>query len=552
MKKILLGTLVFALTLSMFHTYFQAEFPYTNDGENHLARFANYKIAIKEGQFPPRFAPNLMNHYGYPVFNFNYPLANILSLPLSALKLNPETSFKLISMTAFLFGLIGIYLMLREQKKSLFTIVIGMTLFGIQPYIANTVLFRGSIGELLALALLPWIFWSIHKLIEKPHLNFWAIAIWSTFLLSHNVTVLLSVPFIFIYAFFKLKGWENKQKLAYVFSYLGIAFATTSWFWLPALFEANQTIVTQVGIANQFFQHFPTLTQLLFGQLGFGFSYAGPIDSLSFQLGYASVFIILLSLVILIKLSFSKQKNGFTFLLPLGVIIFCIFLQLQWSTWLWSLLPQLQIIQFPWRLSILLCTFIPLLWAETSIYYSRFLKKVLILICCFCVYQIGQLEPVDFFHRTQLDYDLFAQSTSTQNENRTQEFNYIEIGDWQPRPKIMGLGEATVLDWTGTYRTYNLNLQTTSTIIEPTMNFSGWQTTVSSSNQPPTIARYVRGGDIQGRIAYELAPGQYQIHSRFTQQTAPRIIGNLISLLTGVLIFIFLLKEKIQHAHAKK
>lgn len=54
--------------LLLFKPYLHTGFPYTHDGENHLARFANYKLALKEGQFPPRWAPNLMNHSGYPVF----------------------------------------------------------------------------------------------------------------------------------------------------------------------------------------------------------------------------------------------------------------------------------------------------------------------------------------------------------------------------------------------------------------------------------------------------------------------------------------------------
>ncbi len=80
--------------------YLNDKFPYTHDGENHLARFANYKLAVKQGQIPPRFAPNLVNRYGYPVFNYNYPLANLASLPLSLFKLNYELSFKIIALAS--------------------------------------------------------------------------------------------------------------------------------------------------------------------------------------------------------------------------------------------------------------------------------------------------------------------------------------------------------------------------------------------------------------------------------------------------------------------
>ncbi len=78
---IFFALLTFVLTKSLFHS----GVPVTHDGNNHLVRFANYYIAVKEMQIPPRLAPNLVNRYGYPVFNYNYPLANIISLPFSIL-----------------------------------------------------------------------------------------------------------------------------------------------------------------------------------------------------------------------------------------------------------------------------------------------------------------------------------------------------------------------------------------------------------------------------------------------------------------------------------
>ena len=115
-KKFFALPIIIILTLIVIKPYFHAGFPYTHDGENHLARFANYKIAVKEGQIPPRFAPSLMNHYGYPVFNYNYPLANILSLPFSFLKINYEITFKILATTFVFIGLLGVYSWLDKQK----------------------------------------------------------------------------------------------------------------------------------------------------------------------------------------------------------------------------------------------------------------------------------------------------------------------------------------------------------------------------------------------------------------------------------------------------
>ena len=119
MKKLAIFFIILFLTWINTKGLWHAGFPYTHDGENHLARFANYKIALREGQFPPRFAPNLLNHYGYPVFNYNYPLANILSIPFSIMKINYELTFKILVIFFVMFGLLGFNYWLRKLESEL-------------------------------------------------------------------------------------------------------------------------------------------------------------------------------------------------------------------------------------------------------------------------------------------------------------------------------------------------------------------------------------------------------------------------------------------------
>lgn len=536
MKKLLIFLLILGLTLSLFHTYFRVGFPYTNDGENHLARFANYKIALKEGQIPPRFAPNLMNHYGYPVFNYNYPLANILSLPFSLIKLNPETSFKLISVFAYVGGLLGMYSLLHIQRKSLFTVVMAMILFGLNPYILNVVLYRGSIGELLAISFFPWLLWTIEFILKNKSFSIFCVLVWTGFLLSHNVTVVLFLGFLLPYI--TIKYWKQWNAAAQFLMMAGLSILLTSWFWLPALLEANQVVVKEAGIANQLFDHFVSISQLLFGQLGFGFSNPGPIDSLSFQLGYPHVLVLILSIVVVLKLLYNKIHIEKTSLYILFMATLLIFLELSISVPIWQLIPALKIIQFSWRLSILLVIIVPLLWAEYSSYYTQNARKILLVTTFAYCFLISHLRPVDFFHRNSIDYDVFSQSTSTQNENRTKEFTYINVGDWQPKPSIIGAGTAVVEHWTGSDRKYSLDLTADSVIIEPTMNFIGWQTTVLDTSNHTVNTSYLQDDTIAGRLAYTLPKGTYHVTSRFTQHTPARILGNTLFILGAGIIFL--------------
>ena len=59
LKKISPTLFFFIFILIYFLPYFRVGLPVTHDGENHVARFAQYYLALKQGQFPPRLAPTL-------------------------------------------------------------------------------------------------------------------------------------------------------------------------------------------------------------------------------------------------------------------------------------------------------------------------------------------------------------------------------------------------------------------------------------------------------------------------------------------------------------
>ncbi len=166
MKRLLVISAVLVLVITRFYwTHYGV--PYTHDGENHLARFANYKVALKEGQLPPRFAPNLLNHYGYPVFNYNYPLANLLSVPFSVLKIHYEVTFKVLVFFSLLLGSIGVIRWLTYYSNNKLPILAGLIAYLSGPPLISTLLFRGSIGEIMAYALWPWLFVSVNSATKK-------------------------------------------------------------------------------------------------------------------------------------------------------------------------------------------------------------------------------------------------------------------------------------------------------------------------------------------------------------------------------------------------
>ena len=551
-KKLFAFPIAIILALIIIKPYYHAGFPYTHDGENHLARFANYKIAVREGQIPPRFAPNLMNHYGYPVFNYNYPLANILSLPFSFLKINYEVTFKILAGILVLLGLVGVYHWLDRLQMPFKAMMFGTTVYALSPYLWSTILYRGNIGEIMAWGLFPWLFYFVESLRSYNNISYkFKSLIIAAFLLSHNVAVLFGIPLVLLYAFLRYKF--DRIFWIRLATALGFGIALTLWFWLPAVTEKNLVTVGEVGLVSSFTSHFPTLKQLIVSPLSFGFSQPGSIDSLSFSLGLIQIVLLLISSIMIFKALISKalrqRKTLNNSLRLLSILVAsCLWLvifQLKLTKPIWELIPLVSFIQFPWRLSLFLGVFWAGIGALIWTLAKTNLKLVLIGLLIIQFISYLKAKPVDYFHRTNVDYDAFSQSTTTKNENLPKSFTYLEIADWQPRPVVLtGDVQVKVDYWTGSDRQYTIIAHTPAVIVEPTMYFAGWQTVADFNGEQKQLT-YVDNEQIQGRIGYELeAVGTYELRSEFTQRTWPRMVGNAVSVVSIVcFISVLLLKS---------
>lgn len=536
-KKLFLTLFFLILSFVSTKTLFHQGIPVSHDANNHVVRFANYYLAVKEGQFPPRLGPNLLNHYGYPVFNFNYPLANIISLPFSILGFNYQTTFKIINFAFVFLGIAGAYFFAKSKKFSEESSLFATAVYAFTPYLVNTIVFRGNIGEVMALGIFPWIFYFLEKIkAEKEQLinqNFFYLFLFLNLLfLAHNIAAFFgSVLIIFYLLFLFGKNWQKWKKIILVFV---LAFGASLWFWMPAMLEKKLTIMDDVDLTVNYYKHFPNIKQLLETPISFGYSYWGNVDSMSFGIGAIAVIILTLVLINL----FQKEREDKTFyLLSLILLAF----QLPFTKPIYDLLPFFEFIQFPWRLSMLLAvTLIPV---SAAIYQklNKNWKKILLFVILLQGLQLFFIRAVDYQIYNNEDILFSTITTSTNKENIPKNFTYEYFQNSRGSLEIIeGIGESKIEKWRGSTRTYQLFLETDATIVEPTAYFAGWQTKVKSLDDEDanwTKKEFVDDEIIQGRLAYQLEAGNYLVKSRFTQQTWPRIVANSLSVL--ILFFIF-------------
>ena len=542
------------ITTLITRVYFSAGVPVTHDGENHLARFANYKVALREGQFPPRFAPNLYHRLGYPVLNYNYPLANILSVPFFLIKLSYPLIFKILMTTSLIGAVCGLWVWLTQYKMGLLPKLLATAAFITSPYIFQSVIYRGSIGEIMAAAILIWILvWieylrsvktntKISTLRDRLNFSFPTVVggiLFATFFLSHNVMVLFGTPVVALYALWRVGSIQKFGSCIYSMI-LGICLSL--WFWLPALLEQSAVVVGSSSLSQQYQSHFPTFQQLFSSQLQFGFSYLGNIDSFSYTVGIGQWFVLLCSLGLIVA---TLKKNGLRAVrenpVPvcmLGATVISLLFQLQLTHLIWQAVPVARFIQFPWRLGLFAAVGITFLTAWVVKQQIQWQVGLLMIFIIFQAFTLLKLQPVGYVNKERVEYELFDQSTTTNNENLPKDFTLTEFPNWSPEPSIeSGTASASVRSWTGTRRGYTIHATTPVTVIEPTMYFPGWKTTaVKVGEDDEQTVEYINSETIKGRIAYKLKPGEYNIITTFTESTMPRLIGDVVSIFTLLLI----------------
>lgn len=536
MKRLVSYLILIFVSIWILWPIFETGLPATHDGQNHLGRMANYYLAVKQGQIPPRWAPNLNAGFGYPVLNFNYPLANILSVPLIAVNLGVENAYKSLMVLGYILGGVGTFVFLKRrfsEQAALF----GAMLYISAPYQIMNIFVRGNIGETLSLSLLPWILLYIDKVVDKNKksnqivLTLLMAAMW----LGHNLMVVLSVPMLGLYVLF-LHGKKRVKKIAkpVILSWVLVAF-----FWLPAVGEMNNTIMASSRLNREYIEHFATFSELLFSPLSFGFSEPGPVDGMTFNVGLLNWVVVGLSLLImLIRKRFSRFSLLFIFL-----FLFAFFMMLPASRLVWNLIPYAGFIQFPWRM--LFITVIASSMLGAHLFDKIRLKWPLVLL--FVIYltmtsKIGLIKG--WFSADDFHWFSFPLTTTVSQENDPKDFDRSAAfvyfsGDESKIKALEGHADVTVIDkWTGSSHRYELEASEDSLIVERTVYFPGWLVEINGKR----VELIIDKDKTFGLISYRLPKGVHTIESKFTQMTPLRVVGNIISII-GIMALLFELKS---------
>ncbi|KKQ96147.1 MAG: hypothetical protein UT23_C0039G0004 [Candidatus Woesebacteria bacterium GW2011_GWA1_39_12] len=167
----------------------------------HIAWLQQMDLTLRSGQIPPRFVPDLSYGFGYPLFNFVFPLPFYLGEIFHLVGFSLVASVKAVFLLSFLFSGYFMYKLLKEFTNSVLSLA-GAILYIFTPYRSTDVFVRGAIGESLAFIFLPLVILAIVKITRdsknRKWLGIFALSI-AALLMSHNITAYMFLPFAFLF-----------------------------------------------------------------------------------------------------------------------------------------------------------------------------------------------------------------------------------------------------------------------------------------------------------------------------------------------------------------
>lgn len=470
----------------------------TDDGNWMIIRFSAFYEALKSGQFPVRFLPRLNFGYGYPFADFLYPLFMYFAIPVKLLGFDFITTIKIIIGMSLVFSGIFCFYWLKKLFSTIPAFV-GSICFVFFPYHLWDVYKRGSVGESLALAIIPFIFLQI----EENRIFFIGIGI-ALLILSHNTLSLLFLPLILSYMLF-IKKYSGKNS----FLSCVLGFGMSLFFWLPAVVDTQYTVFNKT-LVSDFSNYFISLKNI--DLLG--------IISLIGLLGGA--------------ICYYKKKSSVTLF-----FLLCILLSLFFSTpvsyFFWQYTSATKIIQFPFRFVSIISFGIPFLLAVAIHSVKKNYQLMSAVFFLFLLYLYAwNYFPKNFNEYPDSFYSTNMDTTTVQNEYMPK---WVQTRFTKPAVDIVDATISSNLHIQGTriqfLSTSTKNIQTSINIIY----FPGWVVDIDGKKYPVSYT------NTSGLIQFIIPAGIHRVNIYF-RETYFRLICDIISLCTCMSGMLFIRRKK--------
>lgn len=533
MKTRFFVILLFILSIVPLLDLFYPGIPVTHDGQDHVARIANFYKNLEEGNIIPRWAANLNWGYGHPILMFLYPLPSYAASLFHFLGFSLVDSTKIVFGTTYILSGLTMYFWINEflGKRAAF---ISSLLYLLVPYRFVDLYVRGAIGEHVAFVFPPLILYFLLKLSKKP--SQWSIIggplSLAGLILSHNAISIMFLPLISLYALYLF--WLSKEKKRLIYQYTSIlvfGLGLSAFFWFPAFFEGKYTL-RDIVTAGEFSSRFVRFQSLLWGEWNYGGS-----GQFTTQVGPVQWLMVLLSAPSIILLR--RKKNNLWILTAGSFILFIgtLFLMTSGSKFVWETVTTLQKFQFPWRFLSVTVFATALLG---GLFVAQLPKKKQFFTCFLLLIALLWFNK-DYWHaksflvKLESFYTGIYQSTTDTGESSP--IWSVRFMEKEPKARIEVIdGNASIkeLKRSTKQHEYEIEARGKARIRENTLYFPGWEVFIDGK----IVSIEFQDPANRGLMTFYVDEGKHLVQVRFGE-TRLRQFADYISL--GSLIIMFLI-----------
>lgn len=511
---------------------------HSHDGLVHLARIAAYKKALSDGEFPVRWAGDLNYGYGMPLFNFIYQFPYLVACAFLFLGAGLVLSFKLSISLSFLLAGISMYLfakeLLEDEKKGFMMAVF----YQFAPFRLVELLVRGSFGEMYAYSFAPLVLYFLVKFFKKNEIKYGiGIAFSTAFLvISHNA---LSLVFFGVAVLFTLilgKDFEHKLK-SWLFLLLGLCLS--AFYWVPALLEHKYTYGDKF-MRYMYQSHFPPFINFFIPN--FTNSSNLQTGGVAIQIGLFHVLAVFLGIYLLSK-KINRQENKLVWL-SLFLIIGSLFLMQPISAFIWERQGFLRQFQFPWRLLGLVAlasSFCSLSFFHIGISNKKYFYPVIIFLTVistayYWIPPLGYYPDIkeSLFWNYPLNTTYFGETDLIWSAGRAYSYPKSRVEVIDNKAVVYNFQKKTTL------QTFSVQSENGAKLIDHTQYYPGWKVFVDGVDTPIEYQYQI----YPGQLVFKIPPGKHSIRVQFSE-TKPRLISDLISLLSFITLIMYIIKVKL-------
>jgi len=563
---ILLLIIFFASTWSLYNNYFFRVHDFT-----HGARIAEMAISLKEGHFPVRWSPNFGFGFGMPLFNFYAPFPYYLA----ALFFN--LGFSLVFTIKFclyflpnLITLLGSYKLGKKAFGRLAGVILAAA-YTLAPYRAVDLFVRGALGEIWAMAFLPWAIYALVSLAKnlknkKQSKSNYLLLTLSLLgiVLSHNLTALMFIPFSALFAFilyFRINDYQFKKTLTklwpVILTYL-LSFLLSAFYVLPSFMEKDFTKIDFIFSGYfEYHHHFLYIRQFFQRNWGYGGSAWGPEDGISFFLGWGQIFALFSLVILFTTFLFENKKNlkqiihekKFFYSLAFGFFtLLALFMAILKSKLFWDKLSILRYIQFPWRWITVASLFIAILAALSILYFKKNLWRYLyaLILLILILINASFFRPDNYLDNAESLYYADADRIQKEMSGILPDYIPLQMAKEQVLKKInqdypqiwLNDEETSIKEFDfhvdrSHEKLVEVELSDTALVNFKIAYFPGWRAEIDGEATDISINQEI--GNIQ-----VLAPeGGSKIGLYFSENTLARKLGDCLSAIALIVFFLY-------------